>query len=98
MILLVLLGCGPTYEEGMIEQGRLHCELLEACDQLAAVGYDSVNACIEDAESQDFAECPGDAYRSDNMQACVEAWEAAVASEDCDASPAECMPAQVCPQ
>jgi len=98
VILLALLGCGPTYEEGMIEQGRLHCELLEACDQLATVGYDSVNACIEDAEGQAFSDCPRSAYRADNMQACVDAWESAVASVDCDASPPECMPAQVCPQ
>ncbi len=98
MILLALFGCGPTYEEGMIEQGRLHCELLEACDELGTVGYDSVNACIESAEAQDFSDCPTSAYRSESMQACVEAWEAAVANEDCDASPTECMPAQVCPQ
>ena len=93
-----LAACGPTYEEGMMAQGRLHCELLEACDALADVGYDSVGACITDAEGQNFGDCPGDAYRADNMAACVEAWEAAVAATECDASPVECMPAQVCPR
>lgn len=98
MTLLLLLGCGPTYEEGMVEQGRLHCELLGACDELGSVGYDSVEACQAAVEAQDFADCPKSAYDAEAMAQCLDDWATAVEAADCDASPSTCMPAKVCPQ
>ena len=92
-MILFLLGC-IEYEEGMAEQGALHCKLLDVCGELAAVGYENVDDCISDAESQSWIACERSAYDAEDMQACVDGWEAAVESKTCDANPAEC--ASVC--
>ncbi len=94
----LLLACGPTYEDGMVEQGYLYCELLEVCDELATVGYDSVKSCQSAVDTQDFAECPKSAYDAESMAQCLDDWAVAVEEADCDASPEACMPAQLCPQ
>ena len=48
MILLVLVGC-LTYSDGQVRRGELNCELLDACDEIGTVGFDSVDACKESA-------------------------------------------------
>ena len=97
-MILWLLACGPTYEEGMVEQGYRYCELLGVCDGLAAVGYESVQACQDAVDTQAFADCPKSAYNAESMAQCLDDWDAAIQAEDCDASPSACMPAQLCPQ
>jgi hypothetical protein len=90
MLLLGLLAC-LKYEEGRAQEGELACDLREVCDALEVVGYDDVEVCIAHATSQDWPACEG--YRAEQMEACLDAWEAAVEAKDCTlttASPAVC--------
>ena len=87
--MIFLIAC-ITYEEGMAEQGALHCTLLDVCGELVDIGYDNVDDCISDAEGQIWPECDKSAYDAEDMQACVDSWSAAVDAKACDAAPAEC--------
>ncbi len=84
MILLGLLGC-LGYADGQVRRGELHCEWLDTCGELDAVGFESVGACSAAATSQpyDDADCPD--YDAGAMAACLDAYQEAIASEDCGA-------------
>lgn len=85
MWLILLIGC-LSYEEGQLERGRLNCELAELCGTLDTVfGYDSVDACVAQVERQEWSEenCPS--YSPGQMQDCIEAYEVAIADQDCEA-------------
>ncbi len=79
--LWALWGC-LAYEDGRAAEGEAACRLREACDQLAPIGYDHVDACITAATNQDWVDCDG--YSERRMQECVEAWESAVEAESCE--------------
>ncbi|HNH46600.1 MAG TPA: hypothetical protein PKY30_06160 [Myxococcota bacterium] len=82
MILVFLLACGPSYEEGQAELGRLNCERMEACGTMIA-GMD-LEECLSIAAAQTYSEdnCPG--YRPGPMQDCIAAYETAVKAPDCE--------------
>ncbi len=95
LVLLTGLGGCLKYEEGMAEQGTLACQLHDACGSLATLGYDTVDECVTDATNQEWIACQD--YSEQHMQACVDAWQAAVDGNDCGAEddpPAVC--ATVC--
>lgn len=84
MILLLALAACLSYEEGMVRVGELNCALADACGDLDAYGYDSVEACQQDATAKEYPECPG--YDAEAMRGCIDAYEAAVDAADCDAA------------
>ena len=89
---LTLSGCAIEYVDGMNEQGKLHCKLLEACDQLGDIGYTEVKECIADSQRDDWS-CSAN-YDPEAMDECISGWETAVNNKDCEASPPACL--QVC--
>lgn len=87
--MIFLLAC-ITYEEGMAAQGEFHCQLLEACGELETVGYDNVDDCTVAAQGQKWPVCEKSDYDAEDMQTCVDEWEAAVEAKTCDAAPPAC--------
>ena len=81
-MLLWLLACGPAYEEGQVEVGKLNCARMEACGTMIA-GMD-LASCQEVAAAQGYSEdqCPD--YDPAQMRKCIEAYTTAVAEVDCD--------------
>jgi hypothetical protein len=84
MWLIALLACGVSYEDGMVQEGELNCQLADACGRVDALGG-SLDACLESADGQHFdeANCPD--YDATQMRACLRAYETAVEQQDCEA-------------
>lgn len=84
MMLLLLLGC-LTYSSGQVQRGELNCELLDVCGDLATLGYDGVAACKSAAAAQKVEDddCPD--FDPAAMNACLDAYRAAIDAAECDA-------------
>jgi len=84
MIMLWLLACGPDYSEGQIERGSLNCQILDICGQLEILHYESVDACVQDAEAQTYpaSQCPN--YVPARMRDCLSAYQDAIDAKDCE--------------
>jgi hypothetical protein len=83
-LILLLSACGVSYEDGLVQEGELNCQLADACGRIDALGG-SLDACLESADGQHFdeANCPD--YDPAQMRDCLKAWQEAVDAADCEA-------------
>lgn len=88
-LIVLTMGC-LSFVDGKTEQGRLNCQLLEACGELEKLGYDSVDACFEVSDAQPYDRMSCEDYDAAAMQECLDGWAAAVEAKDCAPEVAAC--------
>ncbi|MED5372572.1 MAG: hypothetical protein VX899_16270 [Myxococcota bacterium] len=89
MFLLLALACNSE-ESLRADYNAVQCETLERCGDLQALGYESVDDCIETLDGLEVELCE-DSFDADAAKTCISGWEALACESLATDQPAECQ-------